>query len=177
MAEKYTSTAIWLHWLMALLILLVFPLGLYMHGLPLSPVKLKLFSYHKWAGIALLLLAVLRLLWRIAHTPPPLSVARWQRLASAAVHNALYLLLLAVPLSGWLMSSAKGFQTVLFEVLPLPDLVAKDKALGLLLESVHQSLNYLLLTLIAVHIAAALKHKLIDRDDVMSRMSTGVYKP
>ena len=173
MNEKYTKTAIWLHWLMALLILLVFPLGLYMHGLSLSPVKLKLFSYHKWAGILLLLLALLRVLWRMTHRPPPLAVSRWQQLTSTAVHHALYLLLVLVPLSGWLMSSAKGFQTVLFGILPLPDLVAKDKALGMLLESWHQGLNYLLLLLVAAHIAAALKHKLIDRDQVMSRMSLG----
>lgn len=173
MTEKYTKTAIWLHWLMALLILLVFPLGLYMHGLSLSPIKLKLFSYHKWAGITLLLLALVRVLWRITHRPPPLSVARWQQIASTAVHHTLYLMLVLVPLSGWLMSSAKGFQTVLFGILPLPDLVAKDKALGLLLESWHEGLNYLLLLLITAHIAAALKHKLIDRDRVMSRMSFG----
>lgn len=169
---RYTSTAIWLHWLTALLIFAAFPLGLYMHDLHLSPLKLRLYSYHKWIGIAVLMLAVMRVLWRATHTPPPLpdTIARWQQIASGMLHQLLYLLLLAVPMSGWLMSSAKGFKTVWFGILPLPDLIGKDKELGHLLESVHQSLNYLLLSLVAAHIAAALKHKYFDRDEVMARM-------
>lgn len=170
--SRYTSTAILLHWLMALLICAAFPLGLYMADLKLSPAKLQLISYHKWVGIVLLLLAVLRLLWRVTHRPPALpdTLAAWQQRASHAVHHLLYLLLLAVPLSGWLMSSAKGFQTVLFGVLPMPDLVSKNKELGHLLGSVHESLNYLLLALVVVHIAATLKHRFVDRDAVLERM-------
>ena len=172
---RYTTTAIVLHWLMALLLFVVFPLGLYMHDLKLSPAKLQLYSYHKWIGITLLLLALLRILWRITHTPPPLPVTmpRWQLLGSGAVHQLFYLLMLAVPLSGWLMSSAKGVQTVWFGILPLPDLLEKDKALGNLLSSVHESLNYLLLLLVVAHIAAALKHRYVDRDEVMARMLPG----
>ncbi|MDO8208323.1 MAG: cytochrome b [Gallionella sp.] len=175
MSARYTTTAIVLHWLMALLIVVVFPLGLYMHDLKLSPLKLQLYSYHKWIGITLLLLAVLRVLWRSTHTPPPLPVtmARWQKRAGSAVHLLLYVLLLLVPLSGWLMSSAKGVQTVWFGLLPLPDLVGRDKALGNLLGSVHESLNYLLLLLVLVHILAALKHRYVDRDEVMNCMLPG----
>lgn len=169
---RYTSTAIALHWLMALLIFAAFPLGLYMSDLHLSPLKLQLYSYHKWIGITVLMLAVLRVLWRATHTPPPLpdTIARWQRIASGVLHQSLYLLLFAVPMSGWLMSSAKGFKTVWLGVVPLPDLVGKNKELGHLLENVHQSLNYLLLLLVVAHIAAALKHKYLDRDEVMARM-------
>jgi len=109
-----------------------FPLGVYMQDLPLSPTKLQLYSYHKWIGITVLLLAGLRVVWRLTHRPPPLpdSVVRWQRQVSAAVHGLLYVLILAIPLSGWLMSSAKGFPVVWFGVMPLPDLVGKDKALA-----------------------------------------------
>lgn len=169
---RYTATAILLHWLMALLIFAVFPLGLYMHDLHLSPLKLQLYSYHKWIGITVLTLAVLRVLWRATHTPPPLpdTIARWQRIASGVLHQSLYLLLFAVPMSGWLMSSAKGFKTVWLGVVPLPDLIGKNKELGRVLENVHQSLNYLLLLLVVAHIAAALKHKYLDRDEVMARM-------
>lgn len=172
---RYTATAMLLHWLMALLIFAAFPLGLYMVDLKLSPAKLQLISYHKWIGIVVLLLAVLRLLWRIKHRPPALpdTLLAWQQRASTAVHHALYLLLFAVPLSGWLMSSAKGFQTVLFGVLPLPDLVNKNKELGHLLGSVHESLNYLLLALVVAHIAAALKHRFVDRDTILDRMLPG----
>lgn len=171
-STRYTTTAIVLHWLMALLIFAAFPLGMYMQELKLSPVKLQLYSYHKWIGVTLLLLALLRVLWRTTHTPPALpgTMPRWQLLGSGAVHQLFYLLLLAVPLSGWLMSSAKGVQTVWFGILPLPDLLEKDKALGNLLSSVHESLNYILLLLIVGHIAAALKHHYVDRDEVMARM-------
>jgi cytochrome b561 len=168
----YTRTAIGLHWLIALLIFAAFPLGVYMHDLPLSPDKLKLYSYHKWMGITVLTLAALRLSWRAAHKPPPLpaTMPSWERLAAQSVHLLLYLLIFAIPLSGWLMSSAKGFQTVWFGVLPLPDLVGKDKELGKLLEEVHEVLNFILLGLVIFHIAGALKHHFIERDDILARM-------
>jgi len=86
-------------------------------------------------------------------------------------------LLLAVPLSGWLMSSAKGIQTVWFGVLPLPDLLNKNKELGDFLVLVHESLNYLLLLLVVVHIAAALKHRFIDHDEILSRMFPARKQP
>jgi cytochrome b561 len=168
--NTYTHTAKSLHWLIALLIFAVFPLGLYMHDLKLSPLKLQLYSYHKWAGVIIFLLVIVRLVWRITHRPPALSLPRLQQIASSAVHHLLYVLMLAIPISGWLMSSAKGYQTVLFGILPLPDLLTKDKALGHTLENVHASLNYLLLLLVVTHIAAALKHHFIDRDDVLIRM-------
>lgn len=170
--ERYNNTAIALHWLVALLIFAAFPLGVYMHDLPLSPSKLRLYSYHKWIGVTVFALAVLRVLWRARYTPPPLpaSLPRWQQIASHATHYGLYVLIVIVPLSGWLMSSAKGFQTVWLGVLPLPDLLGKDKALGHLLETVHQGLNLALLGLVGLHLAAALKHRFIDRDGVMERM-------
>jgi len=172
---RYTTPAIVLHWLVALLIFVGFPLGVYMHELPLSPTKLQLYSYHKWIGITVLLLAGLRVAWRLTHRPPPLpdSVVRWQRQASAAVHGLLYVLILAIPLSGWLMSSAKGFPVVWFGVLPLPDLIGKDKALGDLLAGVHQALNFTLLGLVILHVAAALKHHFIERQPFLQRMGWG----
>jgi len=172
---RYSPPAIVLHWLLALLIFVTFPLGVYMHELPLSPDKLKLYSYHKWIGITILMLASLRVMWRVTHTPPPLpgDMARWQRHASQVVHGLLYVLILAIPLSGWLMSSAKGFQTVWFGVLPLPDLVGKDKALGDLLAGVHETLNFTLLALVILHVGAALKHHFIERLPFLQRMGLG----
>ena len=175
MNVRYTAPAVALHWLIALLIFVAFPLGVYMHDLPLSPDKLKLYSYHKWIGISVLLLVGLRLVWRATHTPPPLpaGLPRWQRAASHAVHGLLYLLMMAVPMSGWLMSSAKGFQTVWFGVLPLPDLVEKSRELGSVLGEVHQALNYLLLALVILHLAAALKHHFMERRPFLQRMAPG----
>jgi cytochrome b561 len=172
LTARYDNIAITLHWLVALLIFAAFPLGVYMHDLPLSPTKLQLYSYHKWLGITVLMLAVVRALWRSTHTPPPLpaTLQRWEHVVSHLTHMALYALILAVPLSGWLMSSAKGFQTVWFGVLPLPDLLGKDKELGELLALVHQGLNLALFLLVAMHIAAVIKHRFIDRDDILARM-------
>lgn len=168
----YTGTAIVFHWLIALLIFAAFPLGVYMADLPLSPTKLRLYSYHKWIGITVLMLAILRVLWRTSHRPPalPASLPRWQQIATHVIHHSLYLLLVLIPLSGWLMSSAKGFQTVWFGVFPLPDLVTKDKALGDLLQEVHEVLNFILLGLVSLHVLAALKHHFINRDGIFTRM-------
>lgn len=169
---NYTSTAKAIHWLMALLLIGLLALGFYMHDLPLSPEKLKLYSWHKWAGVTAFLLLAVRLLWRVTHRPPalPASMPKIMQLAAHAGHLALYLLMIAIPLSGWLMSSAKGFQTVYFGVLPIPDLLDKNKELGDLLALVHKSLNLLFIAVLAGHIGAALKHHFIDKDDILKRM-------
>lgn len=170
--KQYTLTAIGLHWWIAILIFIAFPLGLYMHDLPLSPYKLKLYSWHKWLGVTVFILVVFRIVWRVSHTPPALpdSLPAWQKLASHATHLILYGLIAAVPLSGWLMSSAKGFQTIWFGVLPIPDLISKDKELGKTLMEVHETLNDVLLSLVVLHIVAAIKHHFIDKDHIVRRM-------
>ncbi len=167
----YTRTAIALHWLIALLIFCLFPLGIYMADLPFSPGRLKLYSYHKWLGVTVFLLALARVAWRLGHpAPPPAAMSAWQRITSTATHHLLYALLIAVPISGWLMSSAKGFQTVYLGIIPLPDLLTKDKTLGDALQLVHQILNFSLGALVITHATAALKHFFVDRDEVLGRM-------
>lgn len=177
--DRYTGVAIALHWLIALALIGSFGLGLYMHDLPLSPQKLKLYSWHKWAGVTIFLFVVGRLAWRLTHRPPalPPGIAEWQARVAAATHVLLYLLMIAVPLSGWLMSSAKGFQTVWFGVLPLPDLLAKNEELGELLQQVHMLLNFSMAGLVMVHAGAALKHHFLDHDDVLARMLPIVGRP
>lgn len=169
---RYTTTAMALHWLTALFVFTAFPLGVYMHELALSPLKLQLVSYHKWLGVTIFLLTLARLAWRATHTPPPLSetIPLWQQRAAHGLHFLLYVLLLAIPLTGWLMSSAKGFPVVYLGLVQLPDLVGKDKALGDLLAEVHEMLNLGLLLLVGMHIAAALKHHFIEHDDTLRRM-------
>ena len=174
MTKKYTRTAIGLHWLLALGLSCSFCLGLYMSDLPLSPQKLQFYSWHKWAGVTLFLLVLVRLAWRLRHRPPELPpMPALLRRAATGMHHLLYLLMFAIPLSGWLMSSAKGFQTVWFGVLPLPDLLQKDVELGKSLAQVHECLNWSLLVLVLAHAGAALKHHFIDRDDVLTRMLPG----
>lgn len=171
--SRYSTPAIVLHWLVALLIFVAFPLGLYMADLPLSPTKLKLVSYHKWIGVTVAMLAALRLVWRLTHEAPPLpaAITGWERRLSAVTHGLLYVLILVIPVSGWLMSSAKGVQTVWFGVLPLPDLIGKDKALGEQLGELHEALNYTMLALVVLHVAGALKHHFIERQPFLQRMS------
>lgn len=170
--KRYPSTAIALHWLSALLILAAFPLGVYVHELAFSPLKLKLISYHKWLGMTIFLLTVMRLAWRVTHTPPPLpdTIPRWQQRAAHGLHHSLYLLLLTIPLTGWLMSSAKGFPVVYLGVVQLPDLIGKDAGLAERLHDVHAALNFALAALVGLHVAAALKHHFIDRDATLRRM-------
>lgn len=171
----YTATAKTLHWLIALLIIAMLILGFYLQDMPFSPRKLQLMSWHKWAGVSIFFLVVFRLVWRGLHPPPPLpgSMSTWQRAAAHLGHWALYGLMLAIPLSGWLMSSAKGVPTVWFGVWRLPDLVGRDPALGNALATTHWALNLVLVALLIAHVGAAIKHHLIDRDDVLVRMLPG----
>jgi cytochrome b561 len=171
-STHYTSTAKTLHWLISLMIFCMLLLGFYMSDLPLSPDKLKFYSWHKWAGVTVFLLVFIRLSWRITHTPPamPEEMPQLQQVTATIFHFALYALMFLIPLSGWLMSSAKGFQTVWFGVLPIPDLLPKDKVVGDALKEVHQALNLLMIGILIVHVFAALKHHFIDKDNVLKRM-------
>lgn len=176
-ADRYTAPAITLHWLMAVLIAGGFAVGLYMTDLKLSPEKLKLYAWHKWSGMTVLVLALLRILWRQRHPAPgPVpGQPTWQVLSALFAHRVLYVLMVAIPLSGWLYSSASGYPVVLFGIkaLQLPDLVPKDKALAASLKDLHELLNWSLAALVTVHAAAALKHGVIDRDGTLRRMLPG----
>ena len=128
-------------------------------------------NLHKSFGITILALSALRLLWRLAHQPPAdLPMPAWQQRAAHWTHRALYLLFFAVPLLGWAYSSAAGLSIVWFGVLPLPDFVPVDKELAEAIKPWHGRLARLLAALLALHVAAALKHHFIDRDGLLSRM-------
>lgn len=172
MNTRYTAPAKGLHWLMALLIFGLLALGFYMQDLPLSPEKLQFYSWHKWAGVTVFALVWLRLLWRVTHRPPayPISMSGLQQALAHTGHLVLYVLMIVIPLSGWLMSSAKGVPTVWFGVLPLPDLIGRDKELGKQLAELHSALNISFLVLIGGHAAAALFHHLVHKDDTLRRM-------
>ena len=177
--KRYTLTAMALHWVLALALIGMFVLGTYMADLPFSPWRLKLYNWHKWAGVTILLLSVLRLVWRVTHRPPELpadvslAMPVWQRVAHHATHHALYALFFVVPLVGWAYSSAAGFPIVLFGVLPLPDFVPADKALAALIKPWHEITAFAMAGLVLMHVGAALKHQLIDRDGLLLRMLPG----
>lgn len=172
MTQNYTKTAISLHWLIFLLIVTGASIGLIMVDLPFSPKKADIFSYHKWIGVTVFWLVAIRIIWRLTHAVPslPMAMKPWERFAANATHALLYVLIFSIPVTGWLYSSAKGIPTVYFGVLQLPDLIGKDKDLASVLRLVHRYLNYTLFAVVALHTAAALKHYLIERDDILTRM-------
>lgn len=172
--DRYSLTAIALHWLLALAIVATFAAGLYMTSLAFSPARLKLFNWHKWAGVSILALSAVRLLWRLWHRPPAdLPMPAWQARAAHLAHGLLYGLFFAVPLAGWAYSSAAGFPVVVFGVLPLPDWVPVNRELAGALKPLHHGLAYALAAVVTLHVAAALKHHFIDRNGLLARMRPG----
>jgi cytochrome b561 len=172
--QRYSLPAIALHWLIAILIIAAFGLGLVMTDIPgLTPTKVRYFSWHKWMGVTVLALAALRLLWRLRHRPPalPVSTPAWQQRAAHGLHGLLYLLIFAVPVSGYAYTLAAGVPVVYLGVIPLPVLFDADPVLKPVLRSVHYWLDMTLAAVVLLHIAAAFKHQLIDRDGLMARMS------
>ena len=170
--HRYTTVAVVLHWVLALAIIGSFSVGFYMSGLQFSLTRLKLYNWHKWAGVTILALSALRLLWRLTHRPPPDGpMPAWQARAAHATHKLLYVLFFAVPLFGWAYSSAAGFPIVWFGVLPLPDFVPKDAALAETFKALHKFAAYGLALLVLAHLAGALKHQFIKRDGLIGRMS------
>jgi cytochrome b561 len=171
--RRYSIPAIVLHWLIAIGIIGTFTLGLVMTDIQgISMAKLKYTNWHKWAGVTVLALAALRLLWRLFNKPPayPAGMPRWQHGAAHGLHGLLYVLMFAVPISGYFFSLAAGYQIVYFAKIPLPVLIGPDPVLRDTLREVHYWLNMLLAALVALHVLAALKHLFIDRDGIMQRM-------
>lgn len=176
---RYSGVAIALHWVLALALLGMVGFGLYMADLPFSPARLKLYNWHKWAGVCVLVLSLARLLWRLTHRPPELPAAMqaampaWQKLAHHGTHAALYALFFAIPLLGWAYSSAAGFPIVVFGVLPLPDWVPVSPDLAEALKPLHKWAALTMTALVGLHVAAVVKHQLIDRDGLLWRMWPG----
>ena len=170
-ASRYGGVAMALHWITAVLIVANLTLGVSMVGLPISPRKLHWYVWHKTIGITIFVLTSARLGWRaVRPPPPPVPMPRWQLRASSISHASLYVLLFLIPISGYLYSSATGVQVVWLGLVPLPNLVPKDKALADALRLVHVSLNLLLAGVVLVHAAAALWHHFIHRDAALRRM-------
>jgi len=167
----YTRTAVLLHWLIAVLVLSGFTIGANMVDLHMSPEKLRLFSYHKWIGITVLGLALVRSVWRLTHpAPPDEPMPHWQAVLAHGAHGLLYGLLLVVPMLGWLYSSATGYPVVYLKLWQLPDLVPKSDALARVLVAAHTWLAWTLFWIVLLHVAGAFKHHFMDRDATLRRM-------
>lgn len=171
---KYPPLMILIHWLMVIVLTLVFCMGVFVNNLDFSPLKIALINYHKWLGIIALILVMLRIAIRVFYwklIPTPLPAPKIQILMAHLIHLMLYLCMLAVPLFGWLSSSSGGFPVVLFGLIPLPNLIHEDYALSEIFEEFHVFFAYLGLFCLILHVLGALKHVLIDKDETMSRMT------
>ena len=164
-----------LHWLIVALIAVQATLGLIGLELPLGMEKLATLARHKSIGITILALAVIRLLWRWMNPTPALpgNLRPYERFLARLTHAGLYVLLFALPLTGWIMSSARGFPVSWFNLAQLPDLVPKSHTLYHVMIAVHASLTIALGFIVALHIAAALKHHFVLKDDTLRRMLPG----
>lgn len=161
-----------LHWIIVVLVVVQFALALRADSLPRSPALVATLAWHKSVGITILVLTLLRLTWRWLNPVPamPKDTPVWQQTAARISHGALYALLLLMPLFGWLMSSARNFPVSWFNLVTLPDLIGPSEAAYEFFRRGHGVLAVVLFVLALVHIAAALKHHFIDRDNVLLRM-------
>lgn len=161
-----------LHWLIVVLLVIQVTLASIADDLPLGMKKLAMLARHKSVGITILGLAVIRLAWRWANPTPALpgNLKPYERVLAHVTHAGLYILLFAMPFSGWAMSSARGFPVSWFGFVQLPDFVPKNKSLYDALLETHETLAWLLYAIVFLHVAAALKHHFMLKDDVLKRM-------
>lgn len=179
--DEYGAVARFFHWATAFIILSLIPVGLYMTGLPGGTDKLEIYLLHKSFGLLVLLLVIGRIAWRFVSLPPDSldTHAWWERRLAQLAHLFLYFAMIAMPLSGWLMSSAGEYPVAFFGI-PMPDLMGKSEATAALMQDVHNTIAFILVGVLGLHIAGALKHHFIDKDSTVMRMSflrggTGAY--
>jgi len=176
--DKFSLPARTLHWSIALLLLFQIPLAWYMTDLPLGPAKFENYALHKSIGMLLFALAVLRLVRAVLGTRPPLPAGTplWEKILAKATQGLLYLLVILMPISGWLLSSAANVPVVVFGVLKLPMLTEPNKEFAAGMASAHEIQGWILMTLVLLHIGAGLKHQFVNKDDVLHSMLPWVKK-
>lgn len=171
---QYGITAKVFHWLIVALLLVQYPIGWLMPDLHRNMKPGAPMTFHISFGISILLLIVLRLVWRLTHpVAPESSLPPWQRLSSEVVHWLLYALVLATTVTGWLFASFRGWSVSYFYLLPMPMLSSENAAAGKVIDGFHQAAEWTLLVVIVIHVAAALAHIFIYRDRIMQRMLPG----
>ena len=170
--SSYGAVSKALHWLMGITFIHLIGVGLWMSDLESSDLKWFVYGLHKSLGVTILALVALRLIWRLINSVPrmPVDTTKWERNAARLVHFGLYALMFAMPISGWIMSSAGGHAVTFFDLFQLPAIVEKSKELGNLAWNAHGYLGYVAIALIVLHTIAALYHHFIRKDDVLTRM-------
>lgn len=171
-SETWGSLSIGLHWLTLIMILSLAAVGMNMDDLPNGPQKIQIYALHKSFGLTVLALTVIRLTWRLFSVTPATApnTPAWQQWLAKLVHAALYLLLFAMPISGWLYNSAAGFPLKYFGLFSLPKLSGYDPQLKELAGEAHETFFYILALLMLMHAGAALKHHYLDKDNTLTRM-------
>ena len=178
-SERYTRTAIALHWLIAILVIFQFAWGWWMQGIPKQPVgpRVDAFNLHKSIGMTIFALMLVRILWRMAHRPPPLpELPSWQAKAARITHFLLYAALVVQPLAGYLGSEWSGFPVKFFGV-TLPSWAGKNAVLKDLMSTAHLATSWVIAAIVVLHVAAALKHAFVDRNGLLARMGIGSPLP
>ncbi|WP_028486180.1 cytochrome b [Thiomicrorhabdus chilensis] len=159
------------HWISAFLFIGLIALGIYMHELPKSPEKFELYDLHKSLGIGLFVLMMLRLVWlKISPNPEQISHNRFEHILAHSVKGILYLAMIMMPISGWIMSNSGGHEVAFFNLFTLPNLVGENETVHEIAEGIHGTMGPLMILVIALHIAGALKHHLIYKDNTLKRM-------
>lgn len=170
--SSYTLTARTLHWVMAIVMILMLAAGLVMSDIEDPALKGTLYSLHKATGIVVLFLAGVRLFWRLSHAVPAISAAlpQWQRWGARLAHWGFYGVMFILPLSGWSMSSAAGYPVSFYGLFVLPDLLAKNDTLAPIFKDVHEISANVFIGLLVVHLGAALYHHYVLRDDTVRQI-------
>jgi cytochrome b561 len=169
--NTFGFVSILLHWVMAILIIGLLVIGIYMTRIPISPLKLTLFRWHKEWGTLVLLLAFIRITWRFSNITPTLELLPWwEKIAARGVHALFYFFMFLLPISGWLLSSAVGIPVSFFGWFIFPDVISANEVMRILLTSIHKWMAYALIALLGLHIAASLKHHFINKDAILRRM-------
>lgn len=170
--NRFGAVAMLLHWLVAFIMIGLIVLGLYMVGLPFSVQKLKYYGWHKEFGVLVLMLATVRLAWRFCNTTPalPPQMPKWEQFAAHSMHYVFYGFMFALPMTGWMLSSASGLPVSFFGLFVLPDLISASEVSRHWLALAHKWLGYGLIAAILGHVGAALQHHFINKDDILRRM-------
>ena len=170
--QTWGSLSIGLHWLTLIFILSLAIVGLFMTELANGPLKIQVYALHKSFGLTVLGLTIIRLVWRLVSITPKTTanMPAWQNFVAKLTHGLLYLLLFAMPISGWLYNSAAGFPLKYFGLFKLPKLSDYNPELKQLAGDAHETFFYILAMLMLIHAGAALKHHYLDKDNTLTRM-------
>jgi len=176
--QKFGPVAIFLHWLIAACILFSVAMGLIVSSVEESDTTTLILAVHKSLGIAIFILACVRLAWRLTHPAPPLprDIHAFQRLAASATHTLLYVIIFAMPVTGYIAVAARGRETTFFGLFAVPFWAPLDRVLSRNAQTIHEYGQYVLYALLVAHIGAAIYHHFILKDQILERMWPGRWK-